>query len=170
MTIPSIETDRLILRAHRAEDFPLCAKMWADPAVTRFTIGTPSPAPQTWRRLLAYLGHWSLLGYGYWAVEEKASSQYVGELGFADYKRDIQPSIHGIPELGWALSPHVHGRGYATEALRAAVQWGDANLASARTVCLILPENAASLRVAAKLGYREYARSAGGELLFERAQ
>jgi RimJ/RimL family protein N-acetyltransferase len=61
------------------------------------------------------------LSYGYWAVEEKTSGRYVGELGFADFKRDIVPSIEGMPELGWALVPQFHGKGYATEALRAAV-------------------------------------------------
>ena len=94
-----------------------------------------------------------MLGYGYWAVEEKLSGRYVGELGFADFKRDIQPSIAGMPELGWALVPRVHGKGFATEALRAVVAWGDNHFGLMRTVCIIRRDNHASFRVAEKLGY-----------------
>jgi len=129
--------------------------MWSDPLVTRFTIGDPAPAPATWRRLLAYRGHWLLLGFGYWAVEEKSTGRFIGELGFAEFKRDIQPSIEGIPELGWALIPDAHGKGYATEALRAVVAWGDNHFGSAQTVCIIYSDNVASFRVAEKLGYTE---------------
>lgn len=156
---PVIDTERLRLRPHAATDFNACVAMWSDPEVARFTIGEPSPPPQTWRRILAYRGHWAMLGFGYWAVEEKASRRYVGDIGFADYKRDIQPSIDGMPELGWALTPAVHGRGYATEALRAAVEWGDTRFGSAPTVCIINEGNDASFRVAAKLGYKETRRT-----------
>lgn len=152
---PVIETDRLELRAHSLTDLTACVAMWSDPLVTRHTIGEPAPPQRTWMRLLAYRGHWAVLGFGYWAVKEKATGQFIGELGFADFKRDLQPSIGGIPELGWALAGHAHGKGYATEALRAVVAWGDIHLEKERTVCLINPDNVASLRVAAKLGYRE---------------
>jgi RimJ/RimL family protein N-acetyltransferase len=169
--VPVIETERLVLRPHLLTDFAACVAMWSDPRITRYTIGEPSSAQRTWLRILAYRGHWALLGFGYWAVEEKASGRYVGELGFADFKREIQPSIEGIPELGWALAFAAHNKGYATEALRAAVVWGDKNIAEARTVCLISPNNAASLRVAAKIGYRETGRTkknGEAEILFER--
>lgn len=128
--------------------------MWSDPAVVRFTIGEPAPPQRTWIRILAYLGHWTLLGYGYWAVEEKTSGRYVGELGFADFKRDVTPSIEGMPELGWALVSQFHGKGYATEALRAAVAWGDNYFAQRQTVCIIHRDNHRSFRVAEKLGYK----------------
>lgn len=155
----SIETERLLLRPHEREDFNDCAAMWSDPAITRHTIGSPSPLQRTWQRLLAYRGHWELLGFGYWAVIDKSSGRYIGELGFADFKRNIQPSIDGIPELGWALASHAHGKGFATEALKAAVTWGDRIFGDQHTVCIISPENSASLKVAAKLGYQEYART-----------
>src|SRR4051812_30549324 len=115
MQIPTIETERLRLRPHGLKDFPDCVAMWSDPEVCRFTIGQPCPPQRTWQRLTSYLGHWQLLGYGYWAVEEKSSGRYIGELGFADFKREMQPSIEGIPELGWALVTRAHGKGYATE-------------------------------------------------------
>lgn len=156
---PTIETPRLRLRSHRLDDFDDCVAMWSDEAITRHTIGSPSPPQRTWTRILAYLGHWSLMGFGYWAVEEKATGRYAGELGFADFKRGLDPSIDGVPELGWALARHAHGKGLATEALTAVVGWADGTLAAARTVCIIRPDNVASLRVAAKIGYVEYARA-----------
>ncbi len=167
MAIPRIETDRLILRGHETRDFELCAKMWADPVTTRYTIGEPSNAHRTWMRMLSYRGLWELTGFGYFAVEEKASGLYVGDVGFADYKRALDPpvpAIQGLPEIGWALAAHAHGRGYATEALRAVVTWGDRELSSPRTACLISGENTASLRVAEKLGYREIGKTSNGGL------
>jgi RimJ/RimL family protein N-acetyltransferase len=104
-------------------------------------------------RILSYRGHWALLGFGYWAVQEKASGRFIGELGFADFKRAMNVSLEGMPELGWALAPWAHGKGYATEALRAAVAWGDEQFQSPRTVCIIHRENRRSFRVAEKLGY-----------------
>jgi RimJ/RimL family protein N-acetyltransferase len=173
VNIPTIETERLRLRDHRKGDLEDCVAMWSDPIVVRYTIGKPSTRQQTWARLLTYLGHWSQLGFGYWAVEEKASGRFVGEVGFADFKRELTPSIEGTPELGWVLAPAVHGKGYATEALRAALAWGDLSLKSRRSVCLIDPGNAVSLRVAEKIGFsrvQETAYNGAPVILFERAR
>lgn len=156
---PVIETERLRLRPHRVDDFADCVTMWSDPAITRYTIGSPAPAQRTWTRILAYRGHWALLGFGYWAVEETLTGRFIGEFGFADYKRDIQPSIDGIPELGWVLISEAQGKGYATEALRAVVAWGDIHFGLVRTVCIIHPENEKSFRMAEKLGYKELFRA-----------
>jgi RimJ/RimL family protein N-acetyltransferase len=90
---PVLETERLRLRSHQSSDFADCVSMWSDPGVVRYTIRDPSPPPRTWLRILAYRGHWALLGFGYWAIEDRVSGRFVGELGFADFKRDIQPSI-----------------------------------------------------------------------------
>lgn len=133
--------------------------MWADPVVTRFITGKPSTDQQTWFRMLSFAGLWSILGYGYWLVEERASGEFVGEIGFADFKREVEPEMTGAPELGWAFAAPFHGRGYATEAVRAATAWGDDHLDSARTICLVDPANIASLRVAVKCGYRECRRT-----------
>jgi len=153
---PILATPRLRLRPHRPEDFDACAALWADPAVTRFIQGRPQTRAEVWARLLRYAGHWAWLGYGYWAVE--LDGRYVGELGLADFQRALQPPL-GVPELGWALAPAVHGHGYATEALAAVLAWADADLGAAETACIVAPENLASLRVAAKLGYRESLRT-----------
>lgn len=133
--------------------------MWSDPLVTRYIGGKPSTKPQTWGRLLGYAGHWAFMGFGYWALEERSTGAFVGELGFADFKRDIDPAMPGIPELGWALCTHARGRGYATEAVAAALAWGDAHLASPRTFCIIDAENHASIRVAEKSGFTTFAQT-----------
>jgi RimJ/RimL family protein N-acetyltransferase len=156
---PTIETARLRLRGHRVADFADCAAMWGDAAVARHIGGRPSSAEESWARILRYAGLWPLLGYGYWAVAEKASGRFVGDVGFADFKRDMQPSFDGAPEIGWVLASWAHGQGFATEAVGAAVAWGDRHFGAAPTVCMIDPDNAASIRVAEKCGYREYARA-----------
>ncbi len=152
--VPTLETERLRLRRHRADDLAPCAAMWADPAVARHLGGRPFTEEETWSKLLRYVGLWALLGFGYWVIEDKATGAFLGELGFADFRREIEPSLAGMPELGWVLAGRAHGRGYATEAVRAALAWGDAHLAGARTACIIVPENRASVRVAEKCGYR----------------
>jgi RimJ/RimL family protein N-acetyltransferase len=159
MEVPEIETARLRMRGHQLDDFAACAAMWADPVVTRYIGGRPFTEEEVWARLLRYVGHWALLGFGYWAIEEKATGDFIGELGFADFKRDMEPSIKGVPELGWVLASKAHGKGYATEAVRAAVAWGETHFAKARTVCIIHPGNLASIRVAEKCGYTEFLRT-----------
>jgi RimJ/RimL family protein N-acetyltransferase len=158
-SVPVIETGRLKLRGHRPQDLDACAAMWGDPVTARFIGGKPSTRDEVWARLLRYAGLWALLGFGYWAVEDKADGGFVGDVGFADFKRPIEPSMDGLPEIGWALSPRVHGRGYASEAVAAALAWGDAKFGGTPTACIIDPKNLASIRVAQKNGYREFART-----------
>jgi len=157
--VPVLETARLRLRAHRPGDHADCTALWADPEVVRYIGGRPFTAEETWRRMLASLGLWSMLGYGYWAVEEKASERHVGDVGFGDFRREIEPSLVGMLEFGWVLSPAVHGRGYASEAVAAATAWADAHLSGMRAVCLIGEGNTASIRVAEKAGFREWQRT-----------
>ena len=169
--VPEIETARLRLRGHRLEDFNDCAAMWADPAVTRYIGSRPFTREEVWARILRYRGHWEHLGYGFWLIEEKATGNFVGETGFAEFQRAIEPQLVGTPEIGWVLATRFHGQGFATEAVRAAVEWGDAKFGPARTACIIAPENAVSIRVAQKCGYqRARATTYHGEatLVFER--
>ena len=168
---PTLMTERLVLRGHVPEDLDDCAALWADPVVTRHIGGKPFSAEESWAKVLRYIGHWSALGFGYWAVHDKVSGRFVGEVGFADFKREIVPSFAGAPEMGWVLAPWAHGRGLATEAVSAAQSWLDERSGGARTVCIIDPDNAASFRVAAKGGYVEWARTTyrgGPAVLFER--
>lgn len=154
--VPLLETPRLRLRAHVPADLPACAAMWSDPSVVRHVGGHPFGSEDTWRRMLQFRGLWALLGFGYWAVEERASGRYVGDVGFADFARDVEPSLRGMLEAGWVLCPDAWGRGYATEAVGAALAWAAAQVPARRVVALIDPANAASIRVAGKAGFRPW--------------
>jgi RimJ/RimL family protein N-acetyltransferase len=153
---PSIETERLVLRGHRRDDFAASAAMWADPEVARFIGGKPSTPEESWARMLRYPGHWALMGYGYWLIEEKATARFVGEAGFSDFKRTLEVPL-GAPEHGWALASWAHGKGYASEAVAAQLQWGKTHFGAAPFFCLIAPQNQASIRLAEKFGYRRFA-------------
>jgi len=159
MTAPTLETERLRLRPYQASDLAPFLAMWQQPQFYQYLGGQPLPEPDVWLRLLRSAGLWPMCGFGYWAVEEKASGEFIGAVGFGDFRRAITPALGHWPEAGWVLAPHTHGRGYAAEAMHAALAWGDAQFADPRTVCLIEVVNAPSLRLAAKLGYREYART-----------
>jgi len=154
---PSFTTERLAFRAHELGDLPDVEALWADPVVTRHIGGRPFTAEETWHKVLRNVGHWALQGFGYWVVHERATGAFVGEVGLADLHREITPSLRGLPEAGWVLSPAAHGRGYATEAVSAVLAWGEAHLSAPRTVCIIDPDNTASRRVAHKCGFVQVA-------------
>jgi len=156
--VPVLETERLRLRGHELRDFDASAPMWGDENVTRFIGGKPSSREDSWRRFMTFPGHWTLLGFGYWLIEEKASGAYVGDGGFGSFMRGFPPPFDA-PEQGWALSPAMHGKGYATEAALAMLGWAERHFGRTDFVCMIAPENTPSLRVAEKAGYREYQRA-----------
>ncbi|MES2745011.1 MAG: GNAT family N-acetyltransferase [Bdellovibrionota bacterium] len=160
MGCPEILTSRLRLRPHHRHDLSAAIRLWTDPIVTKHTLGRASTRQEVWSRILRYAGHWALMGFGYWVVEEKVSGDFVGEIGFAEFMRDMTPNIEGLPELGWALLPAFHGKGYATEAVGAAIHWGVENLSAKSIVCIIHPQNTASVRLAENCGFdlRETAR------------
>ena len=151
LPVPTLETERLSMRGHTLADFDTMLRMWSDPEVTRFIGGRPQTEEECWARLLRYLGHWSLLGYGYWLVEEKSSGSFVGEAGFLNLRRDIQPPLGDGPEAGWVLSPAHHGKGYATEGARAFLDLAR-QLHLPSVVAITTPDNLASQNVMRKLG------------------
>ncbi|MEO1406500.1 MAG: GNAT family N-acetyltransferase [Pseudomonadota bacterium] len=151
--IPILETERLRLRHHRITDLDALSKMWADDNFVRFIGGKRRSQADVWKTLQSTIGGWALLGYGYWAIETKGDGTLIGEMGFLEGLRPIEPSHIGTPEAGWAISPDQWGKGYATEALQAALVWADGIFPEKRTVCMIEKDHKASIRVAEKCGY-----------------
>jgi len=170
--IPTIETERLILREHRLSDFEDYCEMWRDPDVVRFIGGSPLSRQGAWARLLRHAGVWHYMGFGFFAIEEKSTGHFVGEAGFQELRRDIEPSMEGTLEAGWGLVPSAQGWGYATEVMTALFGWADETFPHMRRTCLIDPDNLASIRVAQRFGFTQLARvSYQGEpsIIFERA-
>jgi RimJ/RimL family protein N-acetyltransferase len=171
LNIPVLETERLTLRGHTIDDARNEITLWSDPEVTRYIGGRPQTDEESWSRLLRYAGHWSLLGFGYWILEEKATGDFIGEAGFSDYRRDIEPALGGVAEVGWALVSSKHGMGYATEAVQAVLKWGREHFGPSLVTCLIDPNHKASMHVAQKCGFqkREIANYKGhSSLVFDR--
>jgi RimJ/RimL family protein N-acetyltransferase len=155
-SVPQLETERLILRGYRLNDFPHCLALWSDPEVTRFIGGKPSTEEETWARFVRYVGQWSLMGFGSFATFERSSGRFVGEIGVFEARRALAPSFAGAPEAGWALVPEFHRRGLACEGLAAVLAWCDVQ-AVPRTVCMIDPGNNASRKVALGAGFKPFA-------------
>ncbi|SIP95290.1 Protein N-acetyltransferase, RimJ/RimL family [Rhizobium sp. RU20A] len=158
-TVPQIETERLILRPYRRDDFTPYAALFADATVTRFIGGVPFSREQAWTRFLRQVGMWHYFGFGFFALQDKESGAFIGEAGFHDLHRVIVPSLEGTMETGWALSPRAAGRGLATEAVAAALRWAEQQFPNMKRTCIIDLENLASLRVAAKLQFHEVKRT-----------
>jgi len=157
-TSPILTTRRLTMMPFSARDFGDSVDMRSDTHVTRF-VGGISSREDVWSRALRYVGMWAVLGYGYWAVRETATGRFIGEIGFADYKRDTVPNFAGTPESGWVTAAWAHGQGFASEALGAMFGWSDAHLNAPRTICMINPDNIASVRLATKWGYHPFSES-----------
>jgi RimJ/RimL family protein N-acetyltransferase len=145
MTVPVLETERLRMREWREADLPAFIAFYADGATRRF-LTAPSTPGEAWRRIALQVGHWALRGYGAWALEEKASGQWVGYCGLW--------SPHGWPEpeVMWGLAPAARGRGYATEAARRAREFAYGQLGWTTVISCIVPDNVASQQVALRLG------------------
>lgn len=154
---PVLKTERLVLRPHRAEDFPAACGFWADIAATS-RLAIPAAPGDVWARMTRYAGMWALLGYGYWLIETREGTM-VGEAGLGDFRRDMTPAAPDRPEAGWSIASDARGRGYAGEAAAAFLRWADGALADPATWCFIDPDNTPSLRLAARLGYRETGRA-----------
>jgi RimJ/RimL family protein N-acetyltransferase len=151
---PTLETKRLRLRHHTKDDFQNLVTMWSEPKVFQFIGGKAFSTQQTWGKLLGCIGHWALMDYGYWLVEEKVTGQFVGQIGFANQMRGIS-EIEDLPEMGWVLSSHCHGKGFATEGVEASLEWANSNISSPLSACIISPENLSSLKVAKKFSFKE---------------
>jgi RimJ/RimL family protein N-acetyltransferase len=149
---PTLETERLRLRAFRRGDVDDYAALHADPEVMRF-IGEPWDRGRSWRHLAFLLGHWPLGGSGMWAVEHRETGAFLGKIGFSEPE--------GWPgcELAWCLARRHWGFGYATEGARTALDYAFTVLKKDRVISLIEPGNFASIRVAERLGQSLQGRS-----------
>ncbi|MDO5630659.1 MAG: GNAT family N-acetyltransferase [Paracoccus sp. (in: a-proteobacteria)] len=116
--IPTVETERLILRAPRREDFDAYDAFYSD--VRSIFVGGPRTRFENWFTFLALPGHWALMGFGYWMIELRETGQVIGSAGI------IQHLDWPEPELGWQLFEGFEGHGYATEAAIAARKWAAA--------------------------------------------
>jgi RimJ/RimL family protein N-acetyltransferase len=168
---PVITTARLVLRPPALADFDEITSVYSDSGVVRYLGGRPFTREEGWARLMRHVGHWQLFGFGFWVIRDRQDGRYVGDVGLAYFRRQIEPTYEDAPEAGWVLAPNAQRQGFATEAARAAHDWLDEAFRPRRTVCIIEPENAGSMRVAEKCGYKEFARSTYRDtpiVLFER--
>ncbi|HYP52908.1 MAG TPA: GNAT family N-acetyltransferase [Pyrinomonadaceae bacterium] len=149
----TLETERLILRAWREDDFDTYERMCADPDVMRYIGGKPLSRLEAWRSMAYMVGHWHLRGYGHWAVEEKASGRFAGRMGF------LNPEGWPGFEAGWSLAREFWGRGYATEGARRMLDYAFDEMNREHVISLIHPDNRASINVAEKMGERVEGRA-----------
>jgi RimJ/RimL family protein N-acetyltransferase len=163
---PTLPTDHLILRPITMADWDAYAAMWLDPRVTTFIGGAPRPTDVAWPKFGQAAAMWSLFGYGNWSVIDRADGTYLGVAGLSDFKRGI-PELDGYPEGGWAFAAASWGRGVASEALTAIHEWAD-EAGIAETRCMIDDGNAASIKVAERVGYVPFASVEGDRRVFRR--
>ncbi len=140
-----IETDRLQLRQWNENDFETLAAYYADENNAKY-VGGQKNADDAWRLLALHIGHWQLKGFGYWAVDEKETGDFIGCVGL--WKSPGWPEL----ELGyWLLNKH-QGKGYALEAALACKDYARNVLQAKSLVSYIHPDNAPSIKLAEKLG------------------
>ncbi len=157
--IPVLETSRLILRGFQPGDLEAMTAMWALPEVVRYIGGVPLTREQSWTRLLRHVGMWHVMGFGFWGIIDKATGRLIGEAGFHEMRRTMVPDIENTLEAGWGLLPEAHGQGLASEALEAMWTWAAENRPGVPITCIIDPQNAASLTLAARHGFEESAHA-----------
>ena len=144
VTIPTIETERLTLRALVANDFDAFADFHASDRSVG--VGGPFSRSDAWRRFATFIGHWELRGYGMWSVVEKASGLPVGHVGFWN------PEGWAEPELGWIVYQDFEGKGIALEAAMAARNFAYQTMGWVTTTSVISPDNLRSIALAERMG------------------
>ena len=147
--VPVLRTERLVLRAFTQHDFEAFARIVSDPEVVRYLDGgAPISREECWRGMALFIGHWHLRGYGWWAVEDRRSGDFLGRIGL--YNPEGWPGI----EVGWLLRRDVWGAGLATEGASAALTFAFDVVGASHVISLIDARNTRSIRVAEKIGER----------------
>ncbi|MCF4096883.1 GNAT family N-acetyltransferase [Maritalea mediterranea] len=145
VTIPTLETERLVLRPLKSEDFDSYAQIAADGEWSQF-VGGPMDQGKAWRAMATLIGHWTLRGHGMFAVEEKSSGKFVGIIGHWN------PINWPEPEIAYTLAQHAAGKGYATEAVRKMIDYTFNELKWNTVVSYIDDNNIPSQKVAQRVG------------------
>jgi RimJ/RimL family protein N-acetyltransferase len=154
LSATTIDTERLHLRPAELSDIESFHALTQTDQVRRFLGRDPPSKEDSFNRLLRNAGCWHLLGWGPFMVLERASAAHVGGCGFFRAARGLGDDFDPFPEAGWVIAEGSWGRGYATEAMAAIINWFESAHGGGRTVCMITCGNDASERTAAKLGYQ----------------
>jgi RimJ/RimL family protein N-acetyltransferase len=145
MQYPTLRTERLILRPWRDDDLEPFAALNADPQVMEYFPSLLS-REQSDAMVARIRSHFEREGFGLWAVEVPGVAPFIGFTGLQ------RPAFMPVVEVGWRLAHPYWRAGYATEAARASLAWGFANLDVAEIVAMVVPDNLRSQRVMEKLG------------------
>lgn len=143
--IPTIETERLILRGWRESDLDGYFELLSDEEAMTF-LGGVRTRHDAWRSIAGAIGHWALKGFGLFCVEEKQSQSCIGFCG------PLCPEGWPDNEIGYGLQRSAQGKGYGTEAANAALTYAYRDLGWTTAISLIDPANSASQNIAKKLG------------------
>jgi RimJ/RimL family protein N-acetyltransferase len=154
VTGETIDTQRLHLRQATLDDFESFHALTEADEMRRFLGRAPPSREDSFNRLLRNAGCWHLLGWGPFLVMDRASGEFVGGCGLFRGMRGLGDDFDPFPEAGWVVAQSRWGRGYATEAMAAILDWFERKHGGGRTVCMIENGHGASERIAAKLGYR----------------
>ena len=141
--IPTLQTDRLVLRVPKPSDYPAYHALMAAPAAEM--MGAPYDAETSWMAFGAEVGTWAPLGFGSWTLCRSGSDAFIGMVGID------KPPHFPETDLGWMLAPAARGQGYATEAAHQARRFAYETLGLATLVSYVDPRNAASIAVAERL-------------------
>jgi RimJ/RimL family protein N-acetyltransferase len=152
---PVVDTERLLLRCPEPADLAARMPITGDAETMRFIGGVQDEA-ENWARILRYAGHFAFFGYGVFAVVERSSGDLIGEIGLGHFARGLGSDFDDAVEAAWLVRRQSAGRGYAAEALAAVLAWHEGRFGAARIVCMIAPDNAASLRLADKMGFARF--------------
>lgn len=141
-----LESERLVLRPFREEDWRAMHRHYSDPACVRYTLGRTLSEGESWRMTATLAGHWLLRSYGPYALEEKATGRVIGTSGL------WHPVDFPEREIKWAILPDCQRRGYAGEAARTVLRMALEYFPERPPISFIAKDNVASIAVARSLG------------------
>ena len=157
---PVLVTERLELWRPRVGDRGGLRALIEPREVRRFLGGMEADDHDVFMRLLRNAGSWALYGYGTFMVRERGEEAIVGNCGVFHSWRGFGRGLDDIAETGWIVAKSAWGKGYAQEAMAAALAWFEREHGGKPTLCMIEQGHRASEAVAAKLGYAAFERVA----------